>query len=85
MVSPKMIKVRTPHDADPPSFRYSSQYINSLWNIFSGWERSGEKKVPECPLTAPRRSGETSLDPHGGRSQYSRPIPDFDSVTIHSD
>lgn len=46
MVSPKMIKCELPNDTIRTSFRYSSQYINSLMEHISGWERSEKEKVP---------------------------------------
>lgn len=46
MVSPKMIKRELPNDTIRSSFRYSSQYINSLMEHISGWERSEKEKLP---------------------------------------
>lgn len=46
MVSPKMIKRELPNDTIRTSFRYSSQYINSLMEHISGWERSEKEKLP---------------------------------------
>lgn len=45
-VSPKMIKCELPNDTIRTSFRYSSQYINSLLEHISGWKRSEQEKVP---------------------------------------
>jgi len=46
IVSPKMIKCEMPNDAIRTSFRYSSQYINSLMEHIHGWVRSEKEKVP---------------------------------------
>ena len=46
MVSPKMIRCELPNDTIRTSFRYSSQYINSLMEHIYGWERSEKEKVP---------------------------------------
>ncbi len=46
IVSPKMIKCELPNDTIRTSFRYSSQYINSLMEHVNGWERSEKEKVP---------------------------------------
>ena len=46
IVSPKMIKRELPNDAIRTSFRYSSQYINSLLEHIPGWERSEREKLP---------------------------------------
>lgn len=46
IVSPKMIKCEMPNDAIRTSFRYSSQYINSLMEHIPGWVRSEKEKVP---------------------------------------
>ena len=46
IVSPKMIKCELPNDTIRTSFRYSSQYVNSLMEHISGWERSEKEKVP---------------------------------------
>ncbi|WP_368045119.1 VapE domain-containing protein [uncultured Bacteroides sp.] len=46
IVSPKMIKRELPNDVIRTSFRYSSQYINSLLEHIPGWERSEREKLP---------------------------------------
>ena len=46
IVSPKMIKRELPNDVIRTSFRYSSQYINSLLEHILGWERSEREKLP---------------------------------------
>ena len=46
IVSPKMIKRELPNDTIRTSYRYSSQYINSLMEHISGWERSEKEKLP---------------------------------------
>ena len=46
IVSPKMIKRELPNDTIRTSFRYSSQYINSLLEHIPGWERSEREKLP---------------------------------------
>ena len=46
IVSPKMIKRELPNNAIRTSFRYSSQYINSLLEHIPGWERSEREKLP---------------------------------------
>ncbi len=46
IISPKMIKCEMPNDAIRTSFRYSSQYINSLMEHIPGWVRSEKEKVP---------------------------------------
>lgn len=45
MVSPKMIKRELPNDIIRTSYRYSSQYINSLMEHVPGWERSEKEKM----------------------------------------
>lgn len=46
IVSPKMIKRELPNDTIRTSYRYSSQYINSLMEHIAGWERSEKEKLP---------------------------------------
>lgn len=41
-----MIKRELPNDTIRTSFRYSSQYINSLMEHIAGWERSEKEKLP---------------------------------------
>ncbi len=45
IVSPKMIKCELPNDTIRTSFRYSSQYINSLMEHINGWKRSEKEKM----------------------------------------
>lgn len=45
MVCPKMIKCELPNDAIRSGFRYSAQFINSLMEHMSGWQRSEREKL----------------------------------------